>query len=131
MALHLLNLPIYIIYRILDHLDELTILCSVFNVSTKLNNIINTYNRYEVKLVLYSTSKKQIIVSNRIMVKLAFYFCDLFLLVWHSCPWEEVYSQYFNSGATQIHKSLTNTSIYLMTCLRMLNMTVEPIKIRN
>ena len=41
-------LPIEIIYRILDHLDELTILFSVRDICTRLNSIIDTYERYKV-----------------------------------------------------------------------------------
>jgi hypothetical protein len=47
--LSLLTLPVEIVYRILDNLDELTILCSVRNVCTRLNLITDTYRRYTVK----------------------------------------------------------------------------------
>ncbi|CAF3343663.1 unnamed protein product [Rotaria sp. Silwood1] len=43
----LLALPVGLVYRILDKLDELTILCSVRNVCTQLNEITDTYDRYQ------------------------------------------------------------------------------------
>lgn len=54
----LITLPIELVYRILDHLNDITILCSIRNVCTKLNTIIETYHRYEVKLtfILFSIS---------------------------------------------------------------------------
>jgi hypothetical protein len=44
----LLTLPVEFIYRILDHLDVLTILISVRHVRLRLNAIIDTYHRYKV-----------------------------------------------------------------------------------
>ncbi|CAF4412383.1 unnamed protein product, partial [Rotaria socialis] len=41
-----LELPIEIIYRVLDNLDFFTLLCSVHNVSVRLNTIMDTYHRY-------------------------------------------------------------------------------------
>lgn len=43
-----LELPIEFVYRILDYVDDFTILCSVRDVCTRLNNITDTYNRYKV-----------------------------------------------------------------------------------
>ncbi|CAF3439819.1 unnamed protein product, partial [Rotaria sp. Silwood2] len=43
----LLALPVELVYRILDKLDEFTILCSVRNVCTRLNAITDTYHRYQ------------------------------------------------------------------------------------
>jgi len=51
-APHLLTLPIELIFRILDNLDDFTILCSVRNVCTRLNTITNVYHRYQVSLKL-------------------------------------------------------------------------------
>ncbi len=42
------TLPVELVYRILDHLDILTILLSCRNVCTKLNNITDTYHRCQV-----------------------------------------------------------------------------------
>ncbi|CAF1365267.1 unnamed protein product [Rotaria sordida] len=42
----LLTLPVEIVYRILDHLQPLTIFLSCRNVCTRLNTIIDTYQRY-------------------------------------------------------------------------------------
>ena len=46
--LTLLQLPVYLIYRILDHSSDVTIFCSMLNVCTRLNKIIETYHRYQV-----------------------------------------------------------------------------------
>jgi hypothetical protein len=45
----LVTLPVEIVYRILDHMDQLTILLSIRNVCTRLNAITDTYHRYQVK----------------------------------------------------------------------------------
>jgi len=45
-----LTLPIELIYRILDNLDELTILLSMRNVCRRLDAITDTYHRYQVML---------------------------------------------------------------------------------
>ncbi|CAF3609814.1 unnamed protein product, partial [Rotaria socialis] len=42
-----LTLPVEIAYRILDNLDELTLLCSTRNVCQRLNMITETYHRYQ------------------------------------------------------------------------------------
>ncbi len=52
-AQNLLKLPVEIIYKILDHLDDLTILCSCLNICIRMNAIIYTYYRYQVKFELY------------------------------------------------------------------------------
>ena len=44
----LLALPVELVYRILDHLDSLTILLSVHDVCTRLNAITETYYRWQV-----------------------------------------------------------------------------------
>ncbi len=46
----LLTLPIELVYRILDHLDDLTILLSVRDICIRLNAITDTYYRYKVDL---------------------------------------------------------------------------------
>jgi hypothetical protein len=48
MASSLLTLPIEMVYRILDNLDNKTILLSCRNVCTRLNDITDTYYRYKV-----------------------------------------------------------------------------------
>ena len=53
----LLELPIEIIYRILDNLDDYTLFCAASNVCIRLNRILNTYDRYQVRLI-------EIIISN-------------------------------------------------------------------
>jgi hypothetical protein len=44
----ILTLPIELVYRILDNLDQLTILLSLHNVCIRLNAITDTYYRYQV-----------------------------------------------------------------------------------
>ena len=44
----LVAISVELVYRILDHLDELTILYSVRNVCQRLNAITDAYNRYQV-----------------------------------------------------------------------------------
>ena len=48
MVLSLHTLPIHLVYRILDNLDNFTILVSCRGVCKRLNNIIDTYKRYQV-----------------------------------------------------------------------------------
>ena len=45
----LLQLPIEIIYRILDKLDDRTLFYAASNVSIRLNRILDTYDRYQVR----------------------------------------------------------------------------------
>jgi hypothetical protein len=52
----LLTLPVELVYRILDKLDELSILLSVQNVCVRLNTIANTYHRYQVNFSFIFTS---------------------------------------------------------------------------
>ena len=47
----LINLPIETVYRILDHLDPLDILLSVRDTCTRLNQITDTYQPYQVNLI--------------------------------------------------------------------------------
>jgi len=48
----LLQLPVELVYRILDNLDEKSIFLSSRNVCIRLNIIIDTYHRYQVTLSL-------------------------------------------------------------------------------
>jgi hypothetical protein len=50
MSLMLHTLPVEIVYRILDNLSILSILCSMRNVCTRLNAITDSYQRYQVNL---------------------------------------------------------------------------------
>ncbi len=45
---NLLQLPVELLHRILDNLDELTILLSMRNVCIRLNAITDAYHRYQV-----------------------------------------------------------------------------------
>ncbi len=47
-TLSLITLPVELVYRILDKLDDFTIFCSMQNVCTRINAIVNTYHRYQV-----------------------------------------------------------------------------------
>ncbi|CAF1448934.1 unnamed protein product [Adineta ricciae] len=40
------TLPVELVYRIMDHQDELTLFCSMQNISRRLNQILSTYERY-------------------------------------------------------------------------------------
>ncbi|CAF5042343.1 unnamed protein product, partial [Rotaria magnacalcarata] len=42
----ILSLPIELVYKILDNLDDYTILCSIRDACKKLNDIIHVYPRY-------------------------------------------------------------------------------------
>jgi hypothetical protein len=48
MTLSLHTLPVEMIYRIFDNLNNKTILLSCYNVCTRLNQILYTYQRYQV-----------------------------------------------------------------------------------
>ena len=50
MPFSLYTLPVEIVYRILDHLDNKSLFLSFRNVCTRLNNIIGTYHPYRVIL---------------------------------------------------------------------------------
>ncbi len=56
MALSLDTLPVEMVYRILDHLDTFTIFISCLNICKRLNDIINTYHRYQVILTFHFQS---------------------------------------------------------------------------
>ena len=43
------TLPVDIVYRILDDVNDLTLFTSCQNVCKKLNSIIDTYHRYQVR----------------------------------------------------------------------------------
>lgn len=55
---YLMELPIDLIYRILDNMDKFTLLCSVRDVNTRLNTIIDTYTRYWVKFIGFFFSRQ-------------------------------------------------------------------------
>jgi hypothetical protein len=46
----LATLPVELVYRIFDNLDETTIHLSVYNTCLRLNAIIDTYQQYRVSL---------------------------------------------------------------------------------
>ncbi len=48
MSLSLHTLPVELVYRILDQLNDKALFVSCSNVCARLNNIINTYHRYQV-----------------------------------------------------------------------------------
>ena len=50
MTSSLLTLPTEIVYYILDYLDNFTIYFSLQNVSSRMNRIVHTYDRYKVRL---------------------------------------------------------------------------------
>ncbi len=58
MPLSLHTLPVELVYRILDNLDDLTLFVACRNVCTRLNAITETYHRYQVifALIIQSVS---------------------------------------------------------------------------
>ena len=48
------TLPVELVYRILDHLNDFSMLCSVRNVCTRINTIVDSYYRYQVNFVSIS-----------------------------------------------------------------------------
>jgi hypothetical protein len=48
MFLSLHTLPVELVYRILDHLDNKSLFLSCTNICRRLNDIIDTYHRYQV-----------------------------------------------------------------------------------
>lgn len=53
MNFSLQSLPVDLVYRILDNLDDKAIFLSILNVSERLNRIIDTYHRYQVTIVYH------------------------------------------------------------------------------
>lgn len=58
----LLTLPVELIYQILDHLDELTILFSVRDVCSRLNLITSTYRRYQVRESMNHNDRRRFLI---------------------------------------------------------------------
>ncbi|CAF4062427.1 unnamed protein product, partial [Rotaria magnacalcarata] len=56
----LLELPIELVYRIMDCLDQLTILCSMRDVCMRLNTIIEIYNRNKETFSTLDVKRQQI-----------------------------------------------------------------------
>ena len=52
----LITLPVETVYRILDHLNDFTMFCSMPNVCSRMNAILNSYHRYQVHFFFISTS---------------------------------------------------------------------------
>jgi hypothetical protein len=50
-----LTLPVELVYRILDHLDEVSILWSMWDVCRRMNAIVDSYHRYQVISLLFQT----------------------------------------------------------------------------
>jgi hypothetical protein len=47
-TLSLQTLPVELVYRILDKLDEFAIIFSIRDVCSRLNSIVDSYHRYQV-----------------------------------------------------------------------------------
>jgi len=52
MPLSLHTLPVEMVYRILDNLSDGALFLSIYNVSQRLNAIVDSYHRYKVKFNL-------------------------------------------------------------------------------
>ncbi len=50
------TLPIELVYQILDQLDDRNIFLSCYNVCIRLNAIIDSYHRYQVKNISFGYS---------------------------------------------------------------------------
>ena len=59
----LLTLPVELVYRILDHLDNFTILTSFRDVCERLNAITDSYHPYEVNFTFVSVSRSTSITT--------------------------------------------------------------------
>ncbi len=64
-----LTLPVELVYRIFDNLNDKTIFLSLINVCTRLNTIINTYHRYQVNFSFYIWSYFIIIFEKLFILK--------------------------------------------------------------
>jgi len=53
MSTSLHTLPVDIVYRILDHLDDTSLFISVSNICQRLNAIQNSYHRFQVSAQYY------------------------------------------------------------------------------
>ncbi len=62
----LFTLPIEFVNRILDHLSDFNILCSMRNVCTRINAIVDIYHRYQVNFFFISNYLQNIIYSHYI-----------------------------------------------------------------
>ena len=51
-SLTFLTLPVELVYRVLDYLDDWSIICSIRNVCTRIDAIIDSYDRYQVSYLV-------------------------------------------------------------------------------
>ena len=67
-SMSLSTMPIELVYRILDHLKQYNILISAFNVCTRWNSIIDTYQPYQVtfsRSILWFFNSRQLKIGLR------------------------------------------------------------------
>ena len=50
------TLPLELVHRILNYLDNFNIFCTMRNVCARINTIVDSYRRYQVKFFFISTS---------------------------------------------------------------------------
>lgn len=83
MAVSLHTLPIELIYRILDNFNNETIFLSCTNVCTRLNAIVDTYQRYQVIFGFIMKSHNLIILGAccHFPKKKPYYFLLLFMFM--------------------------------------------------
>ena len=67
-----LTLPVELVYRIFDHLKPVTIFQSCRNICTRLNNIIDTYEPYQVNVILHYIFNIYFVFSYRDLLNLIF-----------------------------------------------------------
>jgi hypothetical protein len=73
-------LPVELVYRILDKMDDWTMLCSMQSVCTRIDRILDTYHRYQVNfffnLMLHFYHLLSIMHCHNLYILLiAFFFC--------------------------------------------------------
>jgi hypothetical protein len=124
------TMPVELVYRILDHLDDVTILLACRNVCTKLNAITDTYYRYKVIFFLYDneiinllmciTEEKNICSPSAFMEQffLAYFhrfinFYNIFLYYFHFYLISNRYSKHFTSEGTKSVPKQHNVSSIL------------------
>lgn len=98
-ALH--TLPVELVYRILDHIDEMTILLSCRHICTRLNTIIDTYHRYQVTIWDSSIFQKLlsialILVRITLFLTLNVYVNGITRIYCTPFTWEEQARQWLN-----------------------------------
>jgi hypothetical protein len=70
-TLSLHTLPVQLVYRVLDHVDEKTIFMSCYGVCQRLNAIIDTYKPYQVSFHFISSSALRYLEDEGVRVRMS------------------------------------------------------------